>query len=702
MKRFTLLKTMLLLCALIVGSSSVWAADPIQVLSWDASGSGDPTYTTGFTFVKSAKGDRKTGYYQDSGTAGTHVISFAVYNTSEKLFSVTPSSITFTAKLGAGATRDPLGNSVKVCFVDKTGAEIAGSAVDVTTKITNTSGSIFTVTMPIAKATDAYGVKIYHTKEDSWNVRYYSFSLSFEAPTDSEASAPEFSLDSGSYIYGTTFTISSTNSKKIYYTTNGDEPTTSSTEYTGAIAINASMTVKALAIDDEDKATIVISRSYSVKTPDSPTFDVSSVVVSKGTVVTISAEDLCVISYTTDGSDPASSGTATLTDTNTAEVAINNTTTLRAVAIDGGATAGEEKSSTYVVLDENIMSEEKTSFAETSGKVVSDISFASYTGGANTDPANYNNGIRLYQKGGTSTYGGYITLTAPTGFTIKLVQITTTSEYATCPVTYTEGTNMNVTTNATYSLAKSSTYTVSTDNNIVNIFCLGSGSKQRLDIGGIKVYYVGSGNVTLAEACTDGENYYGTYSNSHAFVVPSGLTVSEINVVGGKLKVNNYEVGAVVPENTGVMVSSTTFGNKAITFTGKAGSVLGTNCLKASGDAGIAAAAMEEAAPSLYYKHYRLTMHNPATDNKIGFWWGAPDGAAFEVAANKAYLAVPVAAARSGFNLFGDDDTTGIEAVDVNTENANVAHEYYNLNGQRIANPSKGLYIVNGKKVIIK
>ena len=92
-------------------------------------------------------------------------------------------------------------------------------------------------------------------------------------------------------------------------------------------------------------------------------------------------------------------------------------------------------------------------------------------------------------------------------------------------------------------------------------------------------------------------------------------------------------------------------------------------------------------------------MHN---GTQIGYYWGAATGAAFALAANKAYLAVPVAAARSGFNLFGDDDTTGIEAVDINTESANVAREYYNLNGQRVANPSKGLYIVNGKKVIIK
>lgn len=208
--------------------------------------------------------------------------------------------------------------------------------------------------------------------------------------------------------------------------------------------------------------------------------------------------------------------------------------------------------------------------------------------------------------------------------------------------------------------------------------------------------------VSINAACTDGKgNYYSTYSNAKAFVVPADLTVSAIGISDGKLVVTNYKEGDIVKANTGVMVSATSAGEKVINLSGETGSEISGNCLKASGDAGIDAAAMAEAAPSC--KYYRLTMHNPATENKIGFWWGAPDGGAFDVAANKAYLAVPDGAnARSGFNLFGDDDTTGIEAVDVNTENANVAREYYNLNGQRIANPSKGLYIVNGKKVIIK
>ena len=55
-----------------------------------------------------------------------------------------------------------------------------------------------------------------------------------------------------------------------------------------------------------------------------------------------------------------------------------------------------------------------------------------------------------------------------------------------------------------------------------------------------------------------------------------------------------------------------------------------------------------------------------------------------------------IAAARGIFDL--DSETTAIETV--KAEKAN--NEYYNLAGQRVANPTKGLYIVNGKKVIIK
>ena len=69
------------------------------------------------------------------------------------------------------------------------------------------------------------------------------------------------------------------------------------------------------------------------------------------------------------------------------------------------------------------------------------------------------------------------------------------------------------------------------------------------------------------------------------------------------------------------------------------------------------------------------------------------------LAEGKAYLKLPVAGARSLTISFDDDnETTGITstALQPSTE------QYFNLAGQHVAQPTKGLYIVNGKKVIIK
>ena len=50
---------------------------------------------------------------------------------------------------------------------------------------------------------------------------------------------------------------------------------------------------------------------------------------------------------------------------------------------------------------------------------------------------------------------------------------------------------------------------------------------------------------------------------------------------------------------------------------------------------------------------------------------------------------------------FDDDTTTGIEDITIDGENKG-NDTFYNLNGQRVSNPQRGIYIHNGKKVIIK
>jgi len=70
------------------------------------------------------------------------------------------------------------------------------------------------------------------------------------------------------------------------------------------------------------------------------------------------------------------------------------------------------------------------------------------------------------------------------------------------------------------------------------------------------------------------------------------------------------------------------------------------------------------------------------------------------LASGKVYLpAGSVSSARSFIGF--DDDVTGI--ANINSEAKTLFNgEFYNIAGQRVAQPTKGLYIVNGKKVIIK
>ena len=64
----------------------------------------------------------------------------------------------------------------------------------------------------------------------------------------------------------------------------------------------------------------------------------------------------------------------------------------------------------------------------------------------------------------------------------------------------------------------------------------------------------------------------------------------------------------------------------------------------------------------------------------------------------KAYLYIAIPPKSRDFIGF-DDETTGIESV---KQQAKADNQYFNIAGQRVAQPTKGLYIVNGKKVIIK
>ena len=84
-------------------------------------------------------------------------------------------------------------------------------------------------------------------------------------PVMQTVATPVFSVASGEIDSGTSVTIScTTEGAKIYYTTDGTEPTASSTEYTAAISVTPPMTLKAIAVKSGMNDSAVASASYLV------------------------------------------------------------------------------------------------------------------------------------------------------------------------------------------------------------------------------------------------------------------------------------------------------------------------------------------------------------------------------------------------------------------------------------------------------
>lgn len=81
-------------------------------------------------------------------------------------------------------------------------------------------------------------------------------------------------------------------------------------------------------------------------------------------------------------------------------------------------------------------------------------------------------------------------------------------------------------------------------------------------------------------------------------------------------------------------------------------------------------------------------------EGKAGFY---PAEQGVHVAQYKAYLEYDKNQTRIGITL--DEDMLGISTTSTDID---ASGEFYDLQGRRVENPSKGIYIVNGKKIIVK
>lgn len=84
-----------------------------------------------------------------------------------------------------------------------------------------------------------------------------------------------------------------------------------------------------------------------------------------------------------------------------------------------------------------------------------------------------------------------------------------------------------------------------------------------------------------------------------------------------------------------------------------------------------------------------------------GFGFYELDSAEPVIAAHKAFLAVPKSSNASLFISFDEMTTSLDEELRVENEEFATAPVYYDLSGRRVEKPTQGIYIVNGKKVLV-
>ena len=190
-----------------------------------------------------------------------------------------------------------------------------------------------------------------------------------------------------------------------------------------------------------------------------------------------------------------------------------------------------------------------------------------------------------------------------------------------------------------------------------------------------------------------GEYKIGTFYANEPMNIPEGITA----YVATQMPAMKNDEGTIcmtavtdgiIPAQTGVVIRGER-GSYMFIKASASGTAVSANMLR--GYAGI-----EEYAdvnlPNDNSTNYVLTAQNGV----VGFY---RKDSAFKVYNNKAYLQIPNSSSANTLRIRFDEGSTKIENPEFTTHNSELI---YDLMGRRVLNPAKGVYIVNGKKVIVK
>jgi hypothetical protein len=168
----------------------------------------------------------------------------------------------------------------------------------------------------------------------------YTINLTVDAPTFSPAAGTFTTIQ-------TVMLADDTPGSAIYYTTDGSTPTTSSTQYTGAIQVLGTETINAIGAQSGYANSSVASATYTLNLPATatPTISLGSGTYTVSQPVTMADTTTgATIYYTTDGTTPTASS-----NVYSSALTLSASETLKAIAIAVGYSPSAVASSAYTV-----------------------------------------------------------------------------------------------------------------------------------------------------------------------------------------------------------------------------------------------------------------------------------------------------------------------------------------------------------------
>ena len=633
-----LLRTTLLLFALIAGSTSTWAA-------WERV-TNVSTLTTGGTFIIGYEATANSGIIipmANTGSATTSTAGFmysgstATSGGSETIdMSSVATTTAYEVEIGAssevdGAIYIKVGSNYLGNTNTKNNCKLFAEQAN-TTSFTPTFGSNDNVTLDIAANNS--GSKYRYLKYNTGSPRFAVYST---APDKiviykkvggaSVCATPTFSPGAGALISAKNVTIScDTEGATIYYTTNGDDPTTGSSVYSAPIAVSANTTIKALAAKTGYTNSTIASAAYTF-----PTTTYNSVAdliaaapteavilnLTNAQVLGVGAKDM----YVKDASEGIDFYNLGLT-----------------------YTAGQILNGKVVVTGYSLYN----GMPEITGIGENQIVASAGTLPAATVLANASDATLENYK------WKFVTVTGPATDTRKIDGLTIFNTLL----------NFN--------------------NLIANV--------DNVTASGLIIPYKKGADPIIPELLPTSLIYNITLSKD----MVTYCSTNKLDYSGTGLKVYSAKVTGTAAELTEIENAIVT-AEKGIILSGTAGQtynvpVTAANATSISGSELVGVKAETAVAYSANSK-YNYILQNGVFKKATGA----------KLKAGKAYLSTTFDVTASGapeLKIVFDGGTTGINAVQGSEFKVN--GQFYDLQGRKVATPTKGLYIVNGRKVIVK